>query len=63
MGRKTDPAREAVEKVSFTKIIPQILTQCKIKMNQNFIKNTKSTDLCITPLKQGQALDAYVNYY
>ena len=27
------------EKVSFPKIIPQILTQCKIKMNWNFIKN------------------------
>lgn len=27
------------EKVSFTKIIPQILTQRKIKMNSFFVKN------------------------
>ena len=36
---KSDPANEVPEKVSFTKIIPQILTQRKIKMNYNFVKN------------------------
>ncbi len=36
---KSDRADEADEKVSFAEIIPQILTQRKIKMNYKFVKN------------------------